>query len=100
MSSEAMYPSTAEAYAEAHIEEVHIDDIVETAFASDAITVQPVFGVRQFAPLYPDSKKHNKGIFVLVKTSNPPLWRIPGPHVREMKLHEIIAQKPTNGERI
>ena len=86
-------PSTAEAYAEAHIGEVHIDDIVETAFASDAVTVNPFLGSDSLLPFIQTAKKYNKGIFVLVKTSNPLSGEFQDLMCGEMKLHEIIAQK-------
>jgi len=86
-------PSTAEAYAEAHIGEVRIDDIVETAFATDAITVNPYLGTDSLLPFIQTAKKYNKGIFVLVKTSNPLSGEFQDLMCGETKLHEIIAQK-------
>ncbi len=86
-------PSTAEAYAAAHIGEVHIDDIVETAFAADAVTVNPFMGADSLLPFINTAKKHRKGVFILVKTSNPSSGEFQDIVCGERKLHEIIAQK-------
>lgn len=86
-------PNTAEAYAEAHIGEVHIDDFVETPFATDAVTVNPFLGTDSLLPFIQTAKKHNKGIFVLVKTSNPLSCEFQDLMCGGKKLHEIIAEK-------
>ncbi len=86
-------PSTAEAYADAHIGEVHIDDIVETAFAADAMTVNPYLGTDSLQPFIQTARKHNKGIFVLVKTSNPQSGEFQDLTCGKKKLHEIVAEK-------
>jgi orotidine-5'-phosphate decarboxylase len=44
-------------------------------------------------PFIQTAKKYNKGIFVLVKTSNPLSGEFQDLMCGEMKLHEIIAQK-------
>jgi len=54
--------STAEAYAAAHL--------CEKA-APDAITVNGYFGADGLAPFVEAARRANKGIFVLVRTSNP-----------------------------
>ncbi len=86
-------PSTAEAYANAHIGEVRIDTIAEAPFGADAITVNPYLGTDSLLPFIQTAKKHNKGIFVLVKTSNPGSGEFQDLMCGERKLHEIIAQK-------
>lgn len=86
-------PSTAEAYADAHIGEVHIDDVVEVPFGTDAITVNPYLGTDSLLPFLQTAKKHNKGIFVLVKTSNPDSGEFQDLMCGGKKLHEIIAEK-------
>ena len=86
-------PSTAEAYAEAHIGEVNIDNVVETPFAADAITVNPFLGTDSLLPFIQTAKKHNKGIFILVKTSNPSSCEFQDLLCGERKLHEIVAEK-------
>lgn len=86
-------PSTAEAYANAHIGEVHIDNIVEIPFAADAITVNPLLGTDSLIPFLQTARKHNKGIFILVKTSNPSSGEFQDIMCGTKKLHEIIAEK-------
>lgn len=53
--------STAEAYARAFL----------ISFNCDAVTVNPYLGYDGVKPFIEICKKHGKGIFVLVKTSNP-----------------------------
>lgn len=86
-------PSTAEAYAEAHIGEVRINDIIETPFFTDAITVNPFLGTDSLLPFIQTAKKNQKGIFVLVKTSNPLSGEFQDLLCGKKKLHEIIAEK-------
>lgn len=86
-------PSTAEAYAAAHIGTVHIDHVVETPFAADAITVNPFLGSDSLHPFFRTAKEQNKGIFILVKTSNPASGEFQDLICGEKKLYEIIAEK-------
>jgi len=53
--------STAEAYARAHLDEV----------ATHAVTVNPYFGSDGLEPFLRRAREGGKGVFVLVKTSNP-----------------------------
>jgi len=53
--------STAEAYARAHL------DIA----GADAVTVNPYFGSDALEPFFVRARERGKGVFVLVKTSNP-----------------------------
>ena len=55
--------STAQAYASAYLG--------DSVFATDALTVSPFLGVDSIEPFVSQAKAHDKGIFVLVKTSNP-----------------------------
>ena len=45
---------------------------------ADFITVNPYLGIDGIQPFLNDCKKYGKGIFALVKTSNPIGRRIPG----------------------
>ena len=64
--------STAEAYASAYLGKVDlIDGVQEAGFDVDAITVNPYLGYDCVKPFVEMSKVYGKGIFVLVKTSNP-----------------------------
>jgi orotidine-5'-phosphate decarboxylase len=55
--------STAEAYANAYLG--------PAAFDCDALTVTPYLGRDSLVPFVEACKKHNKGLFVILKTSNP-----------------------------
>ena len=62
--------STAAAYA-AHIGGTEIDGEYMDLWHEDYVTVNPYLGVDGIKPFVDECNKHNKGIFVLVKTSNP-----------------------------
>lgn len=54
--------STAERYAEAHF---------RGDFEADFITLNPYFGTDGLAPFFPHVEGREKGLFVLIRTSNP-----------------------------
>lgn len=62
--------STAEAYSTAYLGRRKIGFKEEPVFDIDFITVNPYFGADSIRPFVEDCKKYDKGIFVLVKTSN------------------------------
>ncbi len=55
--------STAEAYATAYL--------TDGAFAADALTVNPYLGLDTLEPFLDAATTHGRGLFVLVRTSNP-----------------------------
>ena len=63
--------STAKAYSNAYLGKTNIGDEEIGIFDVDFITVNPYIGTDCLKPFIEDCKKYNKGIFVLVKTSNP-----------------------------
>ena len=63
--------STAEAYANAFLGRTNIFGIKKSVFDVDALTVNPYLGSETLAPFIKACKEYGKGIFVLVKTSNP-----------------------------
>lgn len=63
--------STADAFATAYFGETTVGDDAAGAFAWDAITVNPYMGVDAIRPFLPYCRDHGKGIYVLVRTSNP-----------------------------
>lgn len=63
--------STAQAYSDGHIGEVEIEDSAYEVFKQDAITLNPYLGVDSITPYIDNCKKYDKGLFILVKTSNP-----------------------------
>lgn len=75
--------STAEAYAKAYL---YKDSPV------DAITVNPYLGSDGILPFIEQAKKNDKGIFVLVKTSNPSSGELQDLPVGDEVVHEHLAQ--------
>lgn len=63
--------STMEAYAAAHLGKVSINTTETEPFGADALTVNGYLGKDGIVPLIKICKESDKGIFVLVKTSNP-----------------------------
>jgi orotidine-5'-phosphate decarboxylase len=63
--------STMEAYATAHLGEIELYGKKVSPFGADALTVNGYLGTDGVKPLLPICKEKDKGIFVLVKTSNP-----------------------------
>lgn len=63
--------TTMEAYAKAHIGSTDIEGETVQAFGGDAVTVNGYLGTDGIKPLLEICKNDDKGIFVLVKTSNP-----------------------------
>ena len=62
--------ATMEAYATAHLGQVSVDGEMFAPFAGDALTVNGYLGSDGINPLLDVCKTRDKGIFVLVKTSN------------------------------
>lgn len=63
--------ATMEAYASAHIGAVNICDTEVEPFGADALTVNGYLGTDGIDPLLKYCRERDKGIYVLVKTSNP-----------------------------
>ena len=63
--------STAQGYSNAYLGRTPIGEIEEAIYDVDFITVNPYMGTDCVKPFIEDCKKYNKGIFILVKTSNP-----------------------------
>ena len=63
--------STAEAYANAFLGKTNIFGVNKSIFDVDALTVNAYLGSETLLPFITSCKEHGKGIFVLVKTSNP-----------------------------
>src|SRR5277367_5477909 len=61
--------STAEAYANAYLGTMGVGG--DAAFDCDALTVTPYLGRDSLSPFVEACEKHGKGLFVVLKTSNP-----------------------------
>lgn len=63
--------STMEAYAAAHLGKVQVEGTVCEPFGGDALTVNGYLGSDGITPVIKTCLAEDKGMFVLVKTSNP-----------------------------
>ena len=63
--------STAAGYSNAFLGKTKIGDIEQSIFDADFLTVNPYMGTDCVKPFVEDCKKYDKGLFILVKTSNP-----------------------------
>jgi orotidine-5'-phosphate decarboxylase len=85
--------STAEAYAQAHIGINEPE--AKSTFGADAITVNPFLGTDSLEPFLKRTEAQGKGVFVLVKTSNPSSSEIQNLEVirdgERRRLYEVVA---------
>ncbi len=63
--------STAQAYADALLGHSKAFGVSTSVFDADCITVSPYLGLDSLEPFVETCREYGKGIFVLVKTSNP-----------------------------
>lgn len=64
--------TTSAAYARAHLTPIDPETAAEDELATpDAITVSPFLGLDTLEPFIREAATHGKGLFVLVRTSNP-----------------------------
>ncbi len=63
--------STAQAYADGHLGVVQTDSLSLPSLDVDLLTVNPYLGSDGIKPFIEVCKEYGKGIFILVKTSNP-----------------------------
>jgi orotidine-5'-phosphate decarboxylase len=63
--------TTAQAYAQAYLGTTKIFNQEVEMFPSDAVTINAYLGKDGIEPFIQECKKHNKGVFILVRTSNP-----------------------------
>ena len=68
--------TTAGGYSNAYLGKTLVGDKEESFYDIDFVTVNPYLGSDGVIPFIEDCKKYNKGIFVLVKTSNKSSWEL------------------------
>lgn len=85
--------STAGKYSKAYLGKTRIGAQEITPFDSDYITVTPYLGSDGILPFVEDCKAYDKGIFVLVKTSNPSGEEFQDQIVSGKTLYEQVASK-------
>lgn len=83
--------STSAAYAEAHLGNVKVGDNVFSGFNEDFSTVNPYLGTDGIKPFVDVCKREKKGIFVLVKTSNPSSGEFQDRNIDGKHLYEIVG---------
>ena len=86
--------TTMEAYAKAHLGTTDIEEEEVTAFGADALTVNGYLGTDGIKPLLEICKTSDKGIFVLVKTSNPSSGEL-----QDRKLDDALTVYRTMGDK-
>ncbi len=84
--------STAEAYSDGHIGEIDCFGIKHKVFNEDFITVNPYLGWDSIEPYMANCKNYNKGLFVLVKTSNPNSGQFQNLDVGGLTLYQKVGQ--------
>lgn len=85
--------STSAAYAAAHIGKITIGSKSYEPFQEDFMTVNPYFGIDGIKPFLDVCKEEKRGIFVLVKTSNPSSGEFQDQLINGKPLYELVARK-------
>ena len=85
--------STSAAYATGHIGRVQVGDKAYAPFDEDFVTVNPYLGSDGVNPFLDVCKKEKKGIFVLVKTSNPSSGEFQDQLIDGRPLYELVGEK-------
>lgn len=85
--------STSAAYAVGHLGKVQVGSKTFAGFDEDFATVNPYLGSDGIEPFIKVCKEENKGIFVLVKTSNPSSGEFQDQLVNGKPLYELVGEK-------
>ena len=88
--------STAQSYADGHIGLTQIDGESRRVFDEDFITLSPYMGEDSIAPYLKPCAEHDRGLFILVKTSNPGSAQIQDTITREgqplyMRVGQLVS---------
>lgn len=85
--------STSEAYAVGHLGKAAVGSQSFYGFHEDFVTVNPYLGSDGVKPFMKVCKEEKKGIFVLVKTSNPSSGEFQDRLVDNKALYELVGEK-------
>ena len=85
--------STSAAYAVCHIGKVKVGSKTYAPFDEDFVTVNPYLGSDGVNPFLDVCKEEKKGIFVLVKTSNPSSGEFQDQKINGRPLYELVGEK-------
>lgn len=85
--------STSAAYAVGHLGQVQVGSKKYAGFDEDFATVNPYLGSDGVKPFMDVCKEEKKGIFVLVKTSNPSSGELQDRVIDGRPLYELVGEK-------
>lgn len=85
--------STSAAYATGHLGRVKVGNNSYSGFNTDFLTVNPYLGTDGVKPFVEECNKEDKGLFVLVKTSNPSSGEFQDRLIDGRPLYEWVAEK-------
>ena len=85
--------STSAAYAVGHLGHVQVGSKSYAPFDEDFVTVNPYLGSDGANPFIDICKEENKGLFILVKTSNPSSGEFQDQLVDGRPLYELVGEK-------
>ena len=85
--------STSAAYATGHLGKVQVGSKSYYGFDEDFVTVNPYLGSDGVNPFVKICKEEKKGIFVLVKTSNPSSGEFQDQLIDGKPLYELVGEK-------
>ena len=85
--------STSTAYAIGHLGKVKIGSTEITPIDTDFLTINPYMGSDSVVPFVEECKKYDKGLFILVKTSNPSSGEFQDQKVGKKAVYELVGKK-------
>ncbi len=85
--------STSAAYAAGHIGTVKVGSKEYVPFGEDFVTVNPYLGTDGVKPFIDVCKEQKKGLFILVKTSNPSSGEFQDRLIEGRPLYELVGEK-------
>ncbi|MBQ2473630.1 MULTISPECIES: orotidine-5'-phosphate decarboxylase [Lachnospira] len=85
--------STSESYAIAHIGKIKVGSKEFTPFDEDFATVNPYLGSDGIDPFVKVCNENDRGLFILVKTSNPSSGEFQDRLIDGKPLYEVVGQK-------
>ena len=85
--------STSAAYASGHLGKVQVGSKCYTAFNEDFATVNPYLGSDGVKPFLEVCREEGKGLFILVKTSNPSSGEFQDRLIDGRPLYELVGEK-------
>lgn len=88
--------STSKAYSDAHLGMTDINGEKVSAFTSDSVTVNPYLGDDCLKEFVDDIKTYDKGMWVLVKTSNKSSAQLQNLKVEDETIYKLVGDLVNN----